>query len=186
MRRDYKRIERVPKALELGRKPRRKAMMTDMKKSYKALAIVGVMALLPLEYLQGAENGSHKKPVFTDPIVGAWNCQIPPAGGAPGFNDIKKINVGGTQSEIDNAAPPSQESPTVGTWVSTGPLTYSQKAYQMSWDPNGNFIGTWHYTGPMSLSPALNELNIHGKATLFDANGNVITSFPFTASCTRL
>jgi hypothetical protein len=165
-------------------------MMTDMKKSYKtrvmALAIVGVMALLPLVYLQGAENGSHKKPVFTDPIVGAWNCEIPPAGGAPGFTDIKKINVGGTQSEIDNAAPPSQESPTVGTWVGTGPLTYSQKAYQMSWDPNGNFIGTWHYTGPMSLSPAMNELNIQGTATLFDANGNVITSFPFTGSCTRL
>jgi len=165
-------------------------MMTDMKKSYKtrvmALAIVCVMALLPLVYLQGAENGSRKKPVFTDPIVGAWNCEIPPAGGALGFNDIKKINVGGTQSEIDNAAPPSQESPTVGTWVSTGPLTYSQKAYQMSWDPNGNFIGTWHYTGPMSLSPALNELNIQGTATLFDANGNVISSFPFTGSCTRL
>ena len=151
-----------------------------------AMLAIGVMiALLSIEHLH-SQNASPKKPMFTGPIVGAWNCQIPPAGGAPGFNDIKNIHVGGTQSEIDNAAPPSQESPTVGTWKRTGTLTYSQKANQMSWDPSGNFIGTWYYAGPMTLAPNLNDLNIDGTATLVDANGNVITSFPFTATCTRL
>ena len=165
-------------------------MMTNMKKSCKkraiVMAIVGIVALLPVECAQAAEKGSHNGPVFTDPIVGAWNCMIPPAGGAPGFNDIKNIHVGGTQSEIDNAAPPAQESPTVGIWTNTGPLKYFQKAFQMSWDANGNFIGTYHYTGPMTLSTSLNHLSIEGLATLVDANGNVITSFPFTASCKRL
>jgi len=56
----------------------------------------------------------------------------------------------------------------------------------MSWDRNGNFIGTWHFTGPMELSPSLDHLNIQGTATLFDNDGNALTSFPFTASCTRL
>ena len=74
----------------------------------------------------------------------------------------------------------------MGTWTKTGPRTYSQKAYQMSWDPSGNFLGLWHYIGPMTLSPSLNELSIEGTATLVDGNGNVVTSFPFTASCTRL
>src|SRR5713226_3905300 len=150
-------------------------MMTNMKKSCKkraiVMAIVGIVALLPVECAQAAEKGSHNGPVFTDPIVGAWNCTIPPAGGAPAFNDIKNIHVGGTQSEIDDAAPPSQESPTVGTWASTGELTYSQKAYQKLWDANGNLLGTWHYLGPMSLNAALNQLSIEGTATLFDANG---------------
>ena len=151
-----------------------------------AMACAGVLALLPVAYVGSAEEGEPSRPVFTDPIVGAWNCTIPPAGGAPAFNDIKNIHVGGTQSEIDDAAPPSQESPTVGTWVSTGPLKYTQKAYQKSWDANGNFLGTWHYTGPMALNAALNQVSIEGTATLFDANGNVVTSFPFTASCNRL
>jgi hypothetical protein len=166
--------------------------MTDKKTLYKkraiALAIAGIVSLLPLAYLRSADVDAdqHGTPVFTDPIVGAWNCTIPPAGGAPAFNDIKNIHVGGTQSEIDDAAPPSQESPTVGTWTNTGPLTYSQKAYQKSWDASGNLLGTWHYTGPMALNSNLSELSIEGTATLFDSNGNVVTSFPFTASCTRL
>ena len=149
------------------------------------VACAGALALLPIAHLGSAQSAFHV-PVVTDPIVGAWNCTIPPAGGAPAFNDIKNIHVGGTQSEIDDAAPPSQESPTVGTWVSTGYLKYSQKAYQKSWDANGNLQGTWHYVGPMSLNAALNQLSIEGTATLFDANGNVVTSFPFTASCNRL
>jgi hypothetical protein len=166
--------------------------MTDKKTLYKkraiALAIAGIVSLLPVAYLRSADfdMDQHGTPVFTDPIVGAWNCTIPPAGGAPAFNDIKNIHVGGTQSEIDDAAPPSQESPTVGTWTNTGRLTYSQKAYQKSWDASGNLLGTWHYTGPMALNPNLSELSIEGLATLFDSNGNVVTSFQFTASCTRL
>ena len=166
--------------------------MTNQKSSFKkralAAACVGVLALLPVAYLVSAQalQQEHGTPVFTDPIVGAWNCTIPPAGGAPAFNDVKNIHVGGTQSEIDDAAPPSQESPTVGTWVRTGSLTYTQKAYQKSWDANGNFLGTWHYLGPMALNASLNQLSIEGNATLFDANWNVVTSFPFTASCNRL
>jgi hypothetical protein len=166
--------------------------MTDKKTLYKkraiALAIAGIVSLLPVAYLRSADVDvdQHGTPVFTDPIVGAWNCTIPPAGGAPAFNDIKNIHVGGTQSEIDDAAPPSQESPTVGTWTNTGPLTYMQKAYQKSWDASGNLLGTWHYTGPMALNSNLSELSIEGVATLFDSNGNVVTSFPFTARCTRL
>lgn len=172
--------------------------MSSFKKRLVAVTCVGVFALLPVAYIVSAQGAHQRAPVFTDPIVGAWNCTIPAAGGAPAFNDIKNIHVGGTQSEIDDAAPPSQESPTVGTWASTvdgehfgwanesGPLTYSQKAYQKSWDANGNFLGTWHYVGPMSVNAALNQLSIEGTATLFDANGNVVTSFPFTASCNRL
>src|SRR5260370_23381361 len=164
--------------------------MTEKESSFRkrvvAVTCVGLFALLAVAYIVGAEGDHERRPVFTDPIVGAWNCTIPAAGGAPAFNDIKNIHVGGTQSEIDDAAPPSQESPTVGTWARTGPLTYSQKAYQKLWDANGNLLGTWHYLAPMSLNDALNQLSIEGTATFFDPNVNVATSFPFTASCNRL
>jgi hypothetical protein len=84
--------------------------MTEKKSSFKkrvvAVTCVGVFALLPVAYIVGAQGAQQREreraPVFTDPIVGAWNCTIPPAGGAPAFNDIKNIHVGGTQSEIDD------------------------------------------------------------------------------------
>ena len=163
-------------------------MTTDVRKSIKVatLAITIALALIPLERAQAQDHSSPGKPVFSDPIVGSWNCQIPPAGGAPAFTVLKSIHLGGTESEIDNAVPPSQESPTVGTWVNTGRRTYSQNAYQMSWDPSGNFVGTWNYTGSMTLGLSLKQLSIQGTATLVDPNGNVLTTFPFTASCTRL
>ncbi len=150
------------------------------------VAVVAIMAL-PVQSLLAAGN-DEPEVVQTDPIVGAWNCAIPPAGGAPAFTDIKNIHVGGTQSEIDNAAPPSQESPTVGTWTKTGRRNYSQKAYQQIWDASGTFLGTYHYTGPMTLTQSFNELNIVGEATFYDPKGNVVAaqSFPFTAHCTRL
>jgi hypothetical protein len=161
------------------------------------IGVAGFMALAPVNFLRSNTNDFQPRIVLTDPIVGSWNCLIPPAGGSAQFNDIKNIHVGGTQSEIDNAAPPSLESPTVGTWkhaddggnAGSGEkrsLSYRQDAYQMIWDPSGNFVGTFHYFGPMSLDPSLNTLNITGTATLVDANGNEITSFPFTASCSRL
>jgi len=165
--------------------------MPDMKKkSYRAsaavLAGVLLLALVRVGYLQADDKHADPKPVFSDPIAGQWNCPIPPAGGAPGFTVIKNIHVGGTESEIDNAAPPSQESPTVGTWTRTGHLAYTQNAYQMSWDASGNFMGTWNYTGSMTVGSALNTLNIQGVATFVDASGNVQPSFTFTASCMRL
>jgi hypothetical protein len=169
---------------------RRKNVSTNLKTRPAArllpLIVASLLMFLWTQPVSLAQVVSPSKAVHVDPIVGTWNCQIPPAGGAPGFTVLKNIHVGGTESEIDNAAPPSQESPTIGTWVNTGDRTYSQNAYQMSWDPSGNFIGTWNYTGPMTLSPSLKHLNIQGTATLVDGNGTVVTTFPFTASCARL
>src|SRR6516164_10762920 len=72
--------------------------MTDKKTLYKkraiALAIAGIVSLPPVAYLGSADEVEHGRPVFTDPIVGAWNCTIPPAGGAPAFNDVKNIHCG--------------------------------------------------------------------------------------------
>ncbi len=160
------------------------------------IGVAGIIALVPLHFLRSGTNDFQRRVVVTDPIVGSWSCVIPPAGGAPEFTVIKNIHVGGTESEIDNAAPPSQESPTVGTWKAADnnenpggdkpSLKYSQDAYQMTWDPAGNFVGTFHYFGPMTLDGSLKHLGINGTATLVGPAGNVITSFNFTASCSRL
>ena len=124
-----------------------------------------------------------------DPIVGSWSCVVPPAGGGSAFTITKNMNAGGTLNEIDTAAPPSLESPTLGVWHRTGRSTYSQKAFQMIWDGGGNWVGTFLYTGPedaITLSISRNEIDIQGTATLYDPTGVQIQSFPFTAHCGRL
>lgn len=157
------------------------------------IAAVALLIFVPIGILRSTPSGFQRTVVLTDPIVGSFSCVIPPAGGAPQFTVIKNLHAGGTESEIDNAAPPSLESPTVGTWRPvvddqghSPSLNYSQDAYQMIWDPNGNFIGTFHYSGPMTLDPSLSKLTINGNATLVDSGGSVLTSFPFTADCSRL
>jgi hypothetical protein len=145
------------------------------------------LTLLPA---QGAWAEEHPE---ADPIVGSWNCTVPPAGGGPAFTIVKTMNAGGTLAEIDTAAPPSQESPTTGVWHLTGvrwngERTYGQKAFQYAWDASGNLVGLWHYTGPsnaITLSANGQEINILGVATLYAPNGTIITSFSFTVHCTR-
>ncbi len=148
---------------------------------HKVLAGIGAATLTLLAPHVRADGND-------DPIVGSWNCTVPPAGGAPAFTLVKNMNAGGTLNEIDTAAPPSQESPTVGVWHRTGRRTYSQKAFQFVWDGAGNWLGTFHYTGAtdaITLSADGNEIDIKGVATQYDPSGTLVVSFPFTVHCTR-
>src|SRR5438034_5522017 len=97
---------------------RRKWMLPDKrnrnKKFVLAIGLTCIVALLSPHRLRSNDNDDDKiqrSPVLTDPIVGTWNCVIPAAGGFPEVRVIKSMQVGGTAVEIDNAAPPSQETP---------------------------------------------------------------------------
>src|SRR5436190_8615985 len=84
------------------------------------LTIAGSVALG-----RSSAGDSHDESEKNDPITGTWNCIVPPSGGFPQVNVIKNIHADGTMMEVDNAAPPSQESPTVGNWTRTGQHTYT-------------------------------------------------------------
>ena len=120
-----------------------------------------------------------------DPITGTWNCIVPPAGGFPQVIVVKNIHADGTMIEIDNAVPPSQESPTVGNWVRTGPRTYVLSLQQLSFDPAGTFVGTFHYTNPLTMTTSRNNMSGTFDYTLVDAGGNVIATGSGNVNCTR-
>jgi len=121
-----------------------------------------------------------------DPIVGTWNCVVPPSGGFPQINVIKNIHAGGTVIELDNAAPPSQETATAGDWTRTGERRYLLTLEQFSFDAGGNFVGTYHYSNPLTLAKSHNSLSGSVDFTLVDPGGSVLVSGSATLTCTRL
>jgi len=127
-----------------------------------------------------------ENPDKPDPITGTWNCIVPPGGGLPQVNVIKNIHAGGTMIEIDNAAPPSQESPSVGNWIRTGSRSYEATLEQLSFDAAGSFAGTFHYTNPLTLARSNNNMEGTFQFTFVDPSGNVLASGEGTVSCTRL
>lgn len=133
-----------------------------------------------------AQRFVHPQPVMTDPIVGTWECTVPPGGGFPEVKVIKNIHADGTMLEIDNAAPPSLETPTVGDWKRTEWLTYEAQLRQMTFDAGGNFVGTFHYTNPLTMAPSLNNMQGSFDYQLIDPSGNEIASGSGIVSCTRL
>ena len=124
----------------------------------------------------------------TDPIVGTWNCVVPAHTSpcvAPGcFNVIKNFHAGGTMIEMDNLAPPSQESVVLGDWKPTGRLTYIAELEQFDF-AGGSFQGTFHYTTPIMLAHSHNSLTGSFHATEVDPYGNVTDLGSGTFSCTR-
>src|SRR4030095_8860005 len=100
-----------------------------------------------------------------DPIVGAWNCVARADGFLP-IAVIKTIHAGGTVTEVDNAAPPSQETPVVGSWARTGARGYLLDLHQFTFDAGGNFVGTFHFVNPLRLSRSLDTLSGSVDTTL--------------------
>ena len=116
------------------------------------------------------QRESHSQIVVTNPIVGTWEC----SGSPPPFLVTKDFNAGGTMIEVDNIS--FQESPTIGRWKQTGPLSYFLVARQYTFDPSGNFVGTYQYTQPLTMDSSLDSLEGTFNSTLVDPNGNSIAS----------
>ena len=156
-------------------------MKPKILKAALALSLTVVLALLALGRSINDSRDSDR-----DPITGTWNCVVPPAGGFPQVNVIKNIHADGTMIELDNAAPPSQESPTVGNWIRTGHRTYTLTLEQFSFDAAGTFVGTFHYTNPLTMAPSQNSMDGTFTFTLVDVNGNPLASGDGSVSCTGL
>ena len=162
-------------------------MRTNFVRAVPFLAMAGALVFLGGMALGGSsERFVHPQPILTDPLVGTWECTVPPGGGFPEVKVIKNIHADGTMLEIDNAAPPSQETPTVGDWRRVGFLSYVAQLRQMTFDPSGNFVGTFHFTNPLTISPSLNSMQGTFDYTLVDLGGNVIATGNGTVSCARL
>ncbi len=76
--------------------------------------------------------------------------------------------------EMDNLAPPSQESVVLGSWTrqELNKRTYAAELEQFDF-AGGSFQGTFHYSTPITLDRGLNKLTGSFHATEIDPFGNV-------------
>jgi len=160
-----------------------------LKTTFGLLVTTIVLCLAGIAFGGNDADDSHEN--ARDPIVGTWNCVVPANSSpclAPGcFNVIKNFHAGGTMTEMDNLAPPSQESVVLGDWKRTGKhenRTYTANLEQFDF-AGGSFQGTFHYVTPITLDRSLDRLTGSFHATEVDPFGNVTDLGSGTFSCTR-
>ena len=78
-----------------------------------------------------------------DPIVGTWLITVAAEEGAPSFTVVEVYSADGTVTAIDNQAPSSQETASVGSWKKAGPRKYFEDQWQFLYNSDGSFFGTW-------------------------------------------
>ena len=159
-------------------------------KTTLGVMVIGTVLVIARIALGGGGEEPPHGPVNADPIVGTWNCVVPadssPCVAPDCFNVIKNFQAGGTITEMDNLAAPSQESVVLGSWTREKPdkRTYSAELEQFDF-AGGSFQGTFHYATPITLDRSLNKLTGSFHATEVDPLGNVTDLGSGTFSCTR-
>jgi len=147
------------------------------------IVLVAVSSILATAVSRAGQNSNsdfHSQALLSSPIIGTWEC----SGGPPPFKVTKNFNAGGTMMEIDNISP--FESPTIGSWKQTGPLTFFLVARQFIYDPSGNFLGTFHYTQPLTMDSSRNSIAGTFQATLVDPNGTESDGGSGEVNCARM
>jgi hypothetical protein len=135
-----------------------------------AALATGITASAPAE----AQSKSHNS---QDPIVGTWLVTVAAEDGSPSFTVFETYSASGAVTAIDNQAPSSLETTSVGTWRKVGPRKYYETQWQMLYNPDGSFFGTW-------IGEIEDDLDASGTKmpsgpftyTIVDAYGNVIDS----------
>src|ERR1700722_11217458 len=138
------------------------------------LGAVVVLAALAASATAQEPAKSHKG---QDPIVGTWLVTVAAEEGTPSFTVFETYSASGAVTAIDNQAPSSQETTSVGWWRKVGPRKYYETQWQMIYNPDGSFFGTW-------IGEIEDDLDASGTKTpsgpftytIVDAYGNVIDS----------
>jgi hypothetical protein len=101
-----------------------------------AALAAGIAASAPAQVPSKSHKGQ-------DPIVGTWLVTVAAEDGSPSFTVFETYSAGGAVTAIDNQAPSSLETTSVGTWRKVGPRKYYETQWQMLYNPDGSFFGTW-------------------------------------------
>ena len=133
-------------------------------------------AFTRLQQELAAAGGTEGSTLATyDSIVGLWSATFL-LGNGPDVFDVgfQQWHLGGTETMVDNAVPPSLGNVCVGVWQQIAPRTYRLRHMTFNWDDQGRSTGTF-------LLVMTVVLDRHGRVYVgryasdsFDLQGNVI------------
>ena len=127
----------------------------------------------------GAERGDSG-----DQLAGTWTVTVNrPAPLAP-LQSLQVYSRPGTMVESANDSP--FRSPQYGSWKRMQGHVYAATGRFFRFDPQGTLLGKQIINRTIVLSDNGDSFTFSGRATIYDANGNVLASVPVGGSGERL
>ena len=96
------------------------------------------------------------------------------------------LHVETAASSSTSEEPPASRTPQVGTWKQIGDHLYAATAVIFRFDPTGAHVATMKINRNIRVSEDGQSFTQAARATTYDLQGNVLASFPVTATGERI
>jgi hypothetical protein len=155
--------------------------MTRTRSLLGAIALVVATAVVGTAASAGASSGD-----AGNQLAGAWNVTVRRPAPLPPLSSLQVFTSDGSVIEMANE-PPATRSPQFGTWERVEGRLYAASAFVFRFDPQtGAHVATIKINRNIRLSEDGQTFTHVGRATTYDLNGNVISSFPVVATGERM
>ena len=118
-------------------------------------------------------------------LAGTWPATVIRPAPLPPVTSLQVYTDRG--SMVESGSDSISRSPQYASWKRLGGREYAATGVMLRFDPQtGAFAGQMKINRTMSLAHDGQSLTFQGSATVYNANGNVVTSFPVSGSAQRL
>src|SRR3954454_13491392 len=115
-------------------------------------------------------------------IAGTLNVTLHRPAPLPALVSLQVFTSDGSWIEA-SSEPPATRTPQFGSWERIDGRLYAASGTFLRFDPaTGAHVGTMKINRTMRLSQDGQSMAVVARATLYDLNGNVVTSFPVVAT----
>ena len=153
----------------------RKRLIAALASGFAALAVaVGGIAT--------AGATSHRS---GNQLAGTWSVTVNRPAPSPPLASLQVYTRTGSMVESGNDS--ASRSPQYASWQRVAGRRYAATGVFFRFDPQtGAFLGKAKINRTINLSNGGRSFTFHGRATVYDANGNVVANFPVSGSGQRL
>jgi hypothetical protein len=118
-------------------------------------------------------------------LAGAWSVTLKRPAPLPPLASLQVYTRPGSMVESGNDT--ASRSPQYGSWKQVAGRKYAATGVFFQFDPTtGAFLAKAKINRTIKLSNDGRSLTFQGRATVYDANGKVVASFPVSGSGQRL
>ena len=118
-------------------------------------------------------------------LAGTWNVTVNRPAPLPPLASLQVFTADGSWIEMANE-PQAARTAQYGTWERINGRLYAASGVIFRYDPTGAHVATMKINRNMRLSADGQTMTVAARATTYDLNGNVITSFPVRATGERM
>jgi len=154
-----------------------------MRTKRSLLVIAALILVAAVVGTAASEGAGSQKP--GNSIAGAWNVVVHRPAPAPPLASLQVFTRDGSALEWSEE-PPASRTPQVGTWKKIGDHLYAATALVFRFDPTGAHVANMKISRNIRVSEDGQSFRQAARATTYDLQGNVLASFPVTATGERI